>query len=155
MIPISTEPPLYTLFKNKPRTLIPTILTQILLCIIFYLGILINLQLLSLLASEETLVRIISLLLILLLLSMGIYATYQKSNQPYNFYRTYLQIDKKNIPYNTITQIITQQNILDKLFHTYTLNANNKPLFNYIPQETDILPYLQQMIEYNQKSTAL
>ena len=67
------EQPLYTLNQNKARAIIPKIITYIFLGIIFYAGILLNLSLLNLSSGEETIVKIISSIILLSVIVLGIY----------------------------------------------------------------------------------
>ncbi len=147
------EQPSYILQKQKPRALIPPIASFIILSIIFYLGILLNLQLLEFQAADEELTRLISLILILLLDCVSIYLAIQKSKQPYLFYRTKITHNNKEITYSSITAPTSHQNLSDKLFHTYSLQLSDSFTIHHIPKETDIQTYIQQMNAYNQRTS--
>jgi hypothetical protein len=151
MFPQTTEQPSYILQKHKPRALIPPICSFIILSIVFYLSILLNLQLLEFPAKHEELVRLISLILILLLDCISIYLAIQKSKQLYLFYLKNITHNNKQINYTQITQPKKDQNIYDKIFHTYSLQLSDKFTIHHIPQETDIQTYIQQMSAYNQR----
>jgi len=153
MFPQPNEQPSYILQKHKPRALIPPICSFIVLSIIFYLGILLNLQLLEFQAADEELARLISLILILLLDCISIYLAIQKSKQPYLFYRTYILHNNKQLPYTSITQPKPEQNLYDKIFHTYSLQLTDTFTIHHIPKETDIQTYINQMSAYNQRSS--
>ena len=150
---LTPEQPIYLLPKNKKRNIIPTTLTLIILSIIFYFGILINISLLELSAQEETLTKLISLILLILIIAVDIFNSYLQSNKPINFYKSYLKLNKINLNYNQINTITKQQNFLDKIFHTYSLKINQKLSLDNIPEEVDLLTYLNQLKEYAQKTT--
>src|SRR3989338_6156188 len=145
MFPQPNEQPSYILQKHKPRALIPPICSFIVLSIIFYLGILLNLQLLEFQAADEELARLISLILILLLDCLSIYLAVQKSNQPYLFYRTSIEHNNQQPLYTSITQSQQEQNLLDKFFHTYSVQLTDKLTIHHIPTEIDIQTYIQQL----------
>jgi len=147
-----TQQPSYILQKHKPRALVPPICSFIMLSIIFYLGILLNLQLLEFPAADEELVRLISFILILLLDCISIYFAIQKAKQPYLFYRTQITHNNKEITYTSITQPKPQQNLYDKIFHTYSLQLSDKFTIHHIPKETDIQTYIQQLKAYNNRT---
>jgi len=146
------EQPIYILPQNKKRVIIPQTLTLFILGILFYLGILLNISLLDLLASEETTIQLISLILLILIIIMGIFNAYYQSSKPYTFYKSSLQIKKKTLRYVDINTITQNQNFFDKLFQTYSLTLNQKILLENIPQEVDVQTYLNQLIEYSKKT---
>ena len=61
------EKPIYVLYQNKTRTIVPKFISFIILGVIFYVGILLNLALLALTGSEETVVKMVALVLLLLI----------------------------------------------------------------------------------------
>src|SRR3989344_5304537 len=150
---ITTEQPIYLLLLNKKRILIPAAITLIALSAIFYLGILINISLLELSAQEETITKLISLILLILILAIGISNSYLQANKPLPFYKSYLKLKKSNLDYSKINIITMHKNILDKIFHTYTLKINQKQPINDIPEKIDLVPYLNQLKEYAQKTS--
>ncbi|MBI2662334.1 hypothetical protein HYX11_02660 [Candidatus Woesearchaeota archaeon] len=152
--PVATpEQPIYLLPLNKKRILIPAAFTILILSIIFYFGILLNISLLELSAQEETITNLISLILLILIIAIGIFNSYIQSNKPITFYKSYLKISKTNLTYNQINTIAKQQNFLDKIFHTYSLKINQKLSLDSIPEEIDLIVYLNQLKDYTLKKT--
>lgn len=146
---IPTEQPLYLLPQDKKRILIPKIITLLFLATLFYLGVLLNISLLSLSASDETTVKLASLLLLLLIVVLGIFLNFRG---PYRFYSDKLIINKKEVFYHTINGIARKQNFLDKLFKTYSLNLGNGFVLKNIPQEIEVQNYIQQLATYAQRA---
>lgn len=149
--PLTTETPLYTLLQSKKRALMPKAVALLGLGIIFYLGILLNISLLELNASQETLVQLVALLVLLSVIILGVYQEHRQVKQPYNFYKEHLIIGKKEVDYHSIAEISRKQNWLDKLFHTYSLDLGNKQILKNIPAEVDVESYLKQLVEYAKK----
>ena len=58
------EKPIYELSQVKKRALIPKIITFLILGATFYLGVLLNISLLSLSGSTETITRLVALILV-------------------------------------------------------------------------------------------
>ena len=66
------EKPAYILTQVKKRLLIPKIITFLVLGIVFYLGVLLNITLLNLSGSTETMAKLIALIVLLLIIAFGI-----------------------------------------------------------------------------------
>lgn len=146
------EQPIYILPQNKKRAIIPQAIILPLLSILFYFGILLNISLLELSASEETTTQLIALILLILIILVGIFNSYYQSNSPYTFYRSSLKIKKTTLKYQGISTLVKDQDILDKLFNTYTLTINQNLILENIPQEVDVQTYLNQLIDYSKKT---
>ncbi|MBT6774317.1 hypothetical protein HOA91_03010 [Candidatus Woesearchaeota archaeon] len=142
------EQPIYVLPQNKKRALIPKIIIFIILGIIFYLGVLLNVSLLELSASTESIIKLITLILLLLIIVLGIYLTFHRANQPYKFYRNRIYFNKKEIYYTLIINTNPKQDFWDKLFKTYTISLSKKFFLRNIPQTIQINNYLNQLINY-------
>ncbi|MBI4983067.1 hypothetical protein HZC32_00270 [Candidatus Woesearchaeota archaeon] len=129
---------------------IPKIISIVVLGIIFYLGVLLNVYLLELNAAEETIVKVSSLALLILIIMLGVYLAYHQANQPYNFYKDRIEAGRKAlIHYTDITGVSKKQNILDKIFRTYNLDLGNKNFLRNLPEEIQIENYLQQLRAYS------
>lgn len=146
------EQPVYTLHKSRARAIIPKILSFMVLGIVFYVGILLNLAILSLDASQETIVNIVSLTILLILIFMGIYLTIHSANAPYRFYRNRLSFKKEEIFYNNIVNIMVKKNLMDKVFKTYTLNLGGDFHVKHIPNNIDMQSYIKQLIDFVKKN---
>ena len=145
--PVS-EQPKYVLQQNKSRALIPKIVSLFVLGIIFYLGVLVNISLLELKGSEETIVNIISLILVLCVIAVGIYLAFHKAHLNYKFYQSKIIFDKQTIAYLEIKNTLPKQDFIDKIFNTYTINLGNNFFIRNVPKTVDIQNYLQQLVDY-------
>ena len=146
------EQPLYILEQKKSRAILTKIISLITLCSIFYLGVLLNLALLQVHPNTEQIIRFTALGTLFLLSIIGTYGSINQAKKTYNFYSSYLSFGKKQILYNTI-QPEKNQNILDTVFHTYKIKLNNNLTINHIPQETQLLDYINQLKNYSTTST--
>ena len=147
--PLPAEPPSYVLPQVKKRVMIPKIVSLLVLGLLFYLGVLLNLSLLQLTAEEESAVNLVTLIFLLLIIAVGIYLGYHQVTPPYRFYQNRIAIRKKEVFYSQIQTVRRKQNILDKLFKTYSLDLGNKNLLQNLSQEVQIENYLQQLINYS------
>ena len=146
------QKPIYELPQSKKRALIPKIIILIVLAAIFYLGILLNVALLELKASQETVTKTISLFFVIAVIIVGIILTVYHAKTPYQFYRSWMIINKKQIKYIEIVNTTPKQDFLDKLFKTYSINLGNNNHLRHIPLEIKIQDYLQQLITYNKQN---
>lgn len=142
------EKPIYVLHQNKTRTLLPKILSLLALGTIFYLGILLNLSLLQLSASEDTIVKIVTFILLITLVGVGTYISIRRAHKPYLFYQTKLIINNKYVLYKNITNTTAKRNLLDKIFHTYSIDLGNKQKLQYITNTLPMENYLQKLVNY-------
>ncbi len=146
------QKPVYTLNKLKTRAIIPKAFALFFLSVIFYLGILVNIAFLEMSAEQETLVKLIALLLVIILIGIGVYLSFHRAHMPYYFTRTFLISGKKKISYSSITNTTPKQNFLDKLFKTYSIQINEKNTLKHIPQELDMKTYLDQLIAFSRST---
>ena len=149
---IPQEKPLYVLQKSKSRSLIPKILSLILLGVIFYLGVLLNISLLNLKASQESTANLISLIFISLVVIIGILLGIIRSNKKYFFFKNKLTFIKKQISYNQINSFQVKRNLLDKFFKSYTLILTTDFQIKHIPNQVDIQNYLTKLINYSKNN---
>ncbi len=145
------EKPIYVLFQDKKRALIPKTLSLILLSVVFYIGIIINLSLIRLGASQETMIKTISIVILALIILLGIYMAYRKAEMPYRFYPNRVQQGKKKIFYRDVMNTTKREDPIDKFFKTYAINLGNNFHLRDIPKELDIGSYLQQLIQYSRQ----
>lgn len=143
------EQPLYSLGQLRKRSLIPKILTLILLSIIFYLGILLNLYLLEMNAQQETLVKTLSLVLLLGIVALGVYFSYNKASKKILFYKNSVEFNNKKQKYAEITNIFPSKNLFDKMFHTYQIKLTKDFTIRNIPDSVQLKEYIEKLIEYN------
>lgn len=148
--------PIYTIYQKKSRALIPKILSLFLLGSIFYLGILLNVSLLQLRASEESLVKIISLIILLLVIILGTFLALKQAHAPYLFFPNKITVGKKEIAYLSINNPLIHIDLADKIFKTYSLNLGSNFFLRNIPNEVQIQNYVEQLKIYaqnNQRTT--
>lgn len=153
-----SQQPLYILKQSKIRAILPKTITLLILAIIFYLGIMLNISLLELTGEEETLIQGIALVVLLVVILIGIVLTIIRSGRPYNFYRSRITFRKKEIPYAIITNTNSRQNLIDKIFKTYSIKITDKFQIKNISQKTykpvQIQQYLQKMVNYAKSQQA-
>jgi len=150
---LPNEIPIYTLTQNKSRAIIPSAITLIVLGIIFYLGVLLNISLLRLATAKEDITRILALILLLFLITLGIFLSWHQAKQNSIFYRQFLILKKKEVFYANMLLGQSKQDIWDKLFKTYSLSLGRNVFLRNIPQEVDIANYLQQLVNYVQRNS--
>ncbi len=146
-----SEQPVYLLEQSKKRAIVPKVIILIVLGIIFYFGILLNIALLEMSASTETLIRISALIILFILITVGIYLSYRRSVQQYKFFREGITFINKKINYVDIKNTTPKQNLLDKLFHTYQIKLGDNFFLRHIPNDIQVENYLQQLVAYAQK----
>ena len=143
------QEPLYVLKQKKSRAIIPRILSLIVLSVIFYLGILLNISLLRLTAIEETYLKTGTLIFLILIIIIGLFLAFRRAATPYLFYKEEIKFGKGFLNYQQITSTAPRQNLVDKIFKTYSLNLDGKFEISHIPKEVDIKGYIEQMIAYS------
>ena len=146
------EKPIYVLYQNKTRTIVPKFISFIIFGVIFYVGILLNLALLALTGSEETVVKMVALVLLLLIIAVGAYITFHKAHLPYTFYRNRILFNKKDIFYSNMSHVIVKRDIFDKIFKTYSLDVGHHLYVRHIPDTLNIQQYVQQLVSYSQRT---
>lgn len=146
------QQPIYQLAQDKKRALIPKIVILVVLGFIFYLGILINLSLLELRGSEESTIKIVTLIILLIIIIVGIILSYYHANFPYLFYRDRVVLHNKEILYTQIINTQPKKDILGKIFHTYSINLGQHFHLRHLPEEVQIQAYLQQLIDYAKRN---
>ena len=152
MIDQPLEQPLYSVYESTPRALIPKAISLLFLAFIFYLGVLVNIALLELDASQETSLKSGALIVLGTLIIAGIIITFRKTRQPYLFYRNRIAHGKGILYYVNITNTNPSLNFLDRFFKTYSILLGKKFFIRHIPENIQLSNYLQQLIEYAQKN---
>jgi len=150
--PKMPEQPVYRLQQVKKRALLPKIFSLLILGSLFYLGVLLNLSLVNVEAQQETAVKTVSLIIVLLLVGVGIVFSIRAAARPYLFYRNRIQFGKKEILYVNITNTAPGRNITDKVFKTYSINLGSRFLLRHIPAGIELQSYLQQLVEYAKRT---
>ena len=145
--------PAYELSQKLSKILIVKSVTLITLSIIFYVGILLIVSLLSLPANQETWIQFGALILLVLLIGAGIIIDYKKGKKRYLFYAHNVTFDKKSVAYNEISNTEPKEDFLDKTFKTYSIKLNEEITLKNISKELDMQTYLKQLIAYDKKST--
>ncbi len=146
---VANQGVLYTLEVEKSRILVVKISTLVLLSIVFYLGVLINLGLLALDGSTETLVKTSALFLLLTLIVIGSLHNLSAVKHGYRFYEDKIRFAKRNVSYLSIEKVERKENLWDKLFRTHSLQLNKKFSIDGIPNEVNVQPYVEQMLQYS------
>ncbi len=152
-MPLPSEPPLYVLHQKTSRAVIPKVITLLFLSALFYVGVLLNVNLLELQPSEETTIQISALAFLIVVIIIGIILAVRKAHQPYNFYRSKIVHGKKEIAYTTIANTVPARDLLGKIFKTYSVNLGNDFHLRHIADEVKIEDYLKQMMEYAKRSS--
>jgi hypothetical protein len=152
--PLSAENPLYVLPQSKKRVLIPKIFLLLVLGVIFYLGVLLNIWLLQLRAGDETIIKIIALVFVVALIALGTFLSYRHAQRPFTFYKNKIVGFKKELEYTAITKVEKKQNLLDRIFKTYSLDLGVGKL-EYLPTSIDVENYLQQLVYYAKQHAEL
>ena len=146
------EKPIYILPQVKTRALIPKIVSLLVLGGIFYVGVLLNLSLLAITKETASIANLAALILLLLVVALGIFLSFHKAEQPYQFHRKGLSQGKKTISYNDITNLSSKQDFLDKIFKTYSINLGQGFYLRNISQALQIAGYLQKLINYSKQN---
>ncbi|PIN76740.1 hypothetical protein COV17_01310 [Candidatus Woesearchaeota archaeon CG10_big_fil_rev_8_21_14_0_10_36_11] len=146
---LQQEKPLYTLYQNKTRTIVPKFMSFIILGIVFYIGILLNIALLNLTGSEETLIKTIAFIFILLIITVGAYITFHRAHLPYIFYHNRILFNNKETFYTNISHVSTKKDIFDKIFKTYSLDVSHHMYIRHVPQSINIQSYVDQLVSYS------
>ena len=141
------ERPLYILRQHQGRAILPTTLCLLFLSIIFYLGILLNIYILELPASQETYVKIAALFFLVIVNIIGIVLTITRAHKTTLFFNDRIQTYHQQIKYTELTPV-RKEGMLDKFFKTYSLKLSNTNTLRHIPQEVDVEQYVHQLITY-------
>lgn len=152
---LPTTPPLYILPQAKARAIIPKTAILLSLGIIFYLGILLNLSLLDLQPNQETIAKLISVLIIISLVGVEIIAAIRKAKYDYYFYQDQIAWKNKSITYRTIANIQRREKFSDKIFKTYSLILSDQFQIKHIPQQVNLQEYVEKMITYASGQTGM
>src|SRR3989344_5292487 len=115
------ENPQYILEQRRIRAIVPRIVEFTCLGILFYIGVVANLSLLSFEESTNNLIKLISLILLLILAAVGIGINVRRSSQKYLFYTNRLEFCPKGIFLKDVANIQYKENIWDRTFHTYSI----------------------------------
>ncbi|MDP3989676.1 MAG: hypothetical protein Q8Q01_00545 [archaeon] len=145
------EQPQYVLPQKKSRALIPKFIILAVLGVIFYLGVLLNVVLLDLTASQETTIKLTSLIILIILIGLGIYLAIRRSKLQYIFYRDRLIFGKEEMFYHEILNTKIKKDIFDVLFHTYGINLGHDFHLRHIHDEINLENYLNQLIAYTRR----
>ena len=146
------EQPIYVLPQKMSRALTPKVISLLGLGVIFYLGILLNLALLNLRAGEESVVKMIGLGVVLAIIALGVYLGIHHAKLSFKFYNNRIMQGKKRIMYIEIVNTKMKQNILDKMFKTYSIELGKNFYVKHISVTINVENYLQQLIQYARQS---
>jgi len=149
---LQQEKPLYVLKKNKKRAIIPKVFLLVLLGAVFYLGVMLNVSLLSLDSDQELVVGLGSLGVLVIIIIMGIFLAFRNAKQEYVFFRDRIVLGKKVVLYSSIISTERKENFIDKMFKTYSLSLGEKKSLRHIPKEVDIKSYLEKLVAYSKRS---
>jgi len=146
------EQPVYVLPQSKVRTIIPKTITLFVLSTIFYLGVLLNISLLELRGGQETLLKTITLILLIAIIGVGIFFSIRAARRPYLFYRDRILFGKKQIYYSNISNTSPHLDPIDGMFKTYSINLGGKFFLRHISQNIHLENYLQQLVQYAKRN---
>ena len=142
--------PEYVIRPNVTRVLIPQIIITSVLAVVFYLGILLNINLLRIFIPPTINVLIISVLALLVAIQ-ALLSYLQTSKTQYSVYKNRIQIEgpkQQYIMFNTVQGINTSKNVFDSMLNTGTLIIEPKIKIQAIPDFDRNFAYLNQMIQY-------
>ncbi|MBS3123497.1 hypothetical protein J4437_02560 [Candidatus Woesearchaeota archaeon] len=151
MVDIIEEKPQYVLNQSMMRALLPKLFSLLVLSLIFYGGILLNLELLSLSSDIVSSIKLISIIVLVFLVFFWFFLSWRQARASYLFFNNRISFRNKTINYVNILSSSSSQNILDKLFKTYSLNLGNGFVVKHISQEQQIESYVNQMIQFNRR----
>jgi len=154
MLPSQQEQPIYVIKKDKKRAIVPKTFLLFVLGFIFYLGILLNVSLLELSGQEETTIKIIALVIVVIIIIAGIIMAIAKAKGQYKIYGSKITLKKKQITLYSIENTKGKQNILDKIFKTYSITLNKSLTIKHVSQnnyqQQQVENYLNQLTQYAQ-----
>lgn len=143
---------LYVLPQLKKRAIIPKLFSLITLSTIFYLGVWLNLALLEVTEKQEKWIKLLSLILVGILVTIGVIITISTSRKKYVFYRDRIIFGRKLIYYTQMVNTNPARNFKDKLFKTYSVKLNDEFTIKYIPSTINLVDYLQNLRAYSSQS---
>ena len=150
------EAPLYVLKPDKARILYPNTAKLVLLCIVFYLGVALNVTLLNLSIPGYINILIIVVLLLLIVIELILSLT-KISRIQYRFYATRMEVvgpNPKYIMFSNVNTVTSTQNLVDKIFGTGTINLGTYKIKAVANLEAN-LDYMERLAQssrgqYNQ-----
>lgn len=144
------EDPVYKVQIVRARFLVPKLIILLILGTIFYGGVLLNVALLDLNASDETMVKVVALAFVGGVVVLGVLLALRKVEKEYVFYRTWMEIGSEKVLYNSISSIETTTNVWDKLFHTSQIKIPGHVL-RHVAADLNLHDYLQKLVDYAQR----
>lgn len=142
------EAPLYVLKPDKTRILVPNTIKLAILCIVFYLGVLLNVSLLKISIPNYINILIIVVLLLLIVIE-SILSLVKLSRIQYRFFPNRMQVigpRPQYIDFSHVVSVTSKQNFFDKLFGTGTIILGTyrmKSITNLAPN----LDYIQKLVQ--------
>jgi len=144
------ELPQYSARPKKARALIPEVLKLLVLGAVFYVGIILNLNLLSVSLSSSLNILISSGIVVLVALQMLLsYLSLSKTS--YDFYLDRIEITGKrprSAHYYDIAAPKIRKGTFDKIFGTGSILLAPKMGLDYLEKPDAVLSYLQGMVSY-------
>lgn len=145
------ELPEYIVRPKASRIVVSQVIITFFLAVLFYVGIVINLNLLGLPLPSSVRWLIIAVLLLLVIVQ-GLLSYLQSSKIQYAIYKNRVEIlgpKPKYIMFNTIQNITSKHNFFDKIFNTGTIILGPNFTCRAVPHFEQMIPYLNQMIQYS------
>ncbi len=142
------EAPLYVLKPSKARILVPNSIKLILLCVIFYTGILLNVSLLEIAIPFSVNILIVVVLVILILLETML-TFIRLSKIQYIFYSNRMQVvgpKPQYVMFSTVSSVTSSQNLFDKIFNTGTIMLGTYKM-TAIGDLAANLEYMQKLVQ--------
>jgi hypothetical protein len=150
-MPFPQEQPSYVLPQSKKRAATPKMISLIVLGGIFYLGIMLNLALLELDKDTNSLVKLLSLIFLLMMLSLGTFLTIHHANSKYYFYREKIIFNKKEIYYKDIINTEPKRDFFDKLLKSYSINLGHDFVIRHVPNNINMKDYIGRLVSYTRQ----
>ncbi len=144
---------LYTLKPNKKRAIIPRTIILFLLCVLFYLGIQLNLYLLELEIADY--IAILIMLTLFLLFALESLLNYSKiARITYYFFDDKITLqdkESKSLFYYNINNITIKRNLIDRLFNTATIVLAPGFSIKFINHYSQLHNWINQLVERAKK----
>lgn len=142
------EAPLYVLKPKKSRILVPNGIKLLLLSIAFYVGVLINVNLLNL--AIPSYINILIIVILVLLIGIESILTFVRlSRIQYTFFQTRMQVSgpkEQYVMFSNIQTASSSQSFFDKLFGTGTIIIGTYKM-KAMPNVPQNLQYVQSLIQ--------
>ncbi len=139
------EQPLYVVYQDSKRVLIPKAVQLIILGGLFYFGLMLNLYLLR--VEDAKLINLFAIVGITVLIILQLLLISRKiKTEGYVFYSNRVEFGKKSVFYGNIRNIYFKRGLLDKMFGTGTIVLHPYMDIKKIKNSNQIYFYVQKLV---------